>query len=456
MKSLDESIEGLKGDRDVEYPSLELSSDSEEDEYHHDDHHESPLLMHNTRSLLDSQDERWSSSMASNLLSAVSNIHLQDREYGRRDSHTGSLVETRSCVSSPGKSNLTLREKLSKLKRHQRKERANRAPEPPLVLNTSNSILEDHPPELACYDYREPTQEEDTGVEDSSLARLKRQALYGTRVPMKQKQPHRQTNHIALNIYDLIAKDTLMQLPWGCMCEIGKCFNEMNTALHELGTGAYHVGVEVNGVEYAFGATSVVGKSGVFSCIPKLSPGYQYRTTIDFGERALIERSWISVPSANPEKQGPVVYREVESFVDGRQVIKKMVPEYMGIDYDILRKNCCTFARDACLRLGIREGEIPSWFRNLAESGAMTQDVAYATMEPLLTVLSSCEDNFEEIQGDDDHGFEVIAKRNVEGTKEVLLVVPSPVARSHNHVTEMQQILETERSRVRRTATWTY
>ena len=452
MKSLDESLEEIAGNGDVgEYPSLELSSDSEEDEQQHGEQQELPLLMHNTRSLLDSHDERWSTSMASNLLSAVSNIHFRDREYGRRDSQTGSLVETRSCVSSPGKSNLTLREKLSKLKRHQRKEKATRSPEPALTLNTSNSILEDHPPDSP--DYRESIQEA-TGVEDSSLARLKRQALYGTRGPMKH--PRRQTNHVALNIYDLIATDTLMQLPWGCMCEIGKCFNEMNTALHELGTGAYHVGVEINGVEYAFGATSIIGKSGVFSCIPKLSPGYQYRTTIDFGERPLIEKSWISVPSAYPEKQGSVVYRQMETFIDGRQVIKKMVPEYMGIDYDILRKNCCTFARDACLRLGIQEEEIPSWFRNLAESGAMTQDVAYKTMEPLMTVLSSCEDNFEEIQGDDDHGFEVIAKRNMEGTKEVLLVVPSPIARSHGHVTEMQQIMETERSGVRRTATWTY
>ena len=31
-------------------------------------------------------------------------------------------------------------------------------------------------------------------------------------------------NDIKLHIYDLIAHDTLMQLPWGCVCEIGKCF----------------------------------------------------------------------------------------------------------------------------------------------------------------------------------------------------------------------------------------
>jgi len=56
------------------------------------------------------------------------------------------------------------------------------------------------------------------------------------------------TNSVKLHIYDLIAHDTLMQLPWGCVCEIGKCFNEVNSALHELGTGAYHVGIEVSNI----------------------------------------------------------------------------------------------------------------------------------------------------------------------------------------------------------------
>jgi len=48
-------------------------------------------------------------------------------------------------------------------------------------------------------------------------------------------------NRVILHIYDLIAKDTLVQFPspLNCVCEIGKCFNDVNSALHELGTGAY-------------------------------------------------------------------------------------------------------------------------------------------------------------------------------------------------------------------------
>ena len=61
-----------------------------------------------------------------------------------------------------------------------------------------------------------------------------------------------------------------------------------------------------------------------------------------------------------------------------------MTPQYMGTDYDLLRKNCCSFAKDACIQLGIREKDIPKWFQNLAQTGAMTHD-------SFSSVFASCE-----------------------------------------------------------------
>jgi hypothetical protein len=194
------------------------------------------------------------------------------------------------------------------------------------------------------------------------------------------------TNHVLLHIYDLIAPDTLMQLPFGCMCEIGKCFKELNDGLHLMGTGVYHVGVEVNGIEYAFGACATPGRSGVFPCTPKQSPGYQYRTTIDFGERAVVRRSNVVVL----QHDHSVEFEDDVEYLDGRDIVRGMAKEYMGSDYNILRRNCCTFARDVCFRLGVKQEEIPSWFSNLAESGAITQDIAMATVQPL-RVFSICE-----------------------------------------------------------------
>jgi hypothetical protein len=133
--------------------------------------------------------------------------------------------------------------------------------------------------------------------------------------------------------------------------------------------------------------------------MPKNSPGYQYRTTIDFGERLLMRNAYVCISGneiTHERKLSDTLpnggeYQEIERHVDGREVLRQMASEYLGTDYDLLRKNCCTFAHDACTRLGVKEGEIPSWFHNLAYAGAVTQDVAKATTRPLTTVLSACD-----------------------------------------------------------------
>lgn len=198
------------------------------------------------------------------------------------------------------------------------------------------------------------------------------------------------------------------------------------------------VGVEVNGVEYAYGATSTPRKTGIFSCIPKLSPGYQYRTSIDFGNVSLKRTSWVAVPPP-PKCESPrsamsiaATFRHLEELVDGRMVIKEMIVDYMGTDYDILRKNCCTFAHDACVRLGVPETRIPSWFSNLAQTGAYSQDLANATLEPFHRVLSTgCGGGDSVIETrqicpldeDEDTGFEIVARRNATNTGDIVVVM---------------------------------
>lgn len=78
---------------------------------------------------------------------------------------------------------------------------------------------------------------------NDSILRLSRTVRYGRRgeLPVTRK-----INRIRLHIYDLIHKETVMRLPWGCDFPIGKCFQAMNNGLHALGTGAYHCGIEVS------------------------------------------------------------------------------------------------------------------------------------------------------------------------------------------------------------------
>jgi len=69
------------------------------------------------------------------------------------------------------------------------------------------------------------------------------------------------SNRIRLHVYDLVSREIQLDL-FGCHFPLGQCFNTVNNSLHSMGTGAYHVGIEVNGVEYAYGANSTRGLTG--------------------------------------------------------------------------------------------------------------------------------------------------------------------------------------------------
>jgi len=82
-----------------------------------------------------------------------------------------------------------------------------------------------------------------SSMKDDSITRLRRQLhrSLSHRSDVDDSLKVGRPNRVILHIYDLIAKDTLVQFPspLNCVCEIGKCFNDVNSALHELGTGAY-------------------------------------------------------------------------------------------------------------------------------------------------------------------------------------------------------------------------
>ena len=159
--------------------------------------------------------------------------------------------------------------------------------------------------------------------------------------------------------------------------------------------------------------------SGIFTCIPKESPGYEFRETIDFGQLHTSRRTWIRIPKSDQSDFNKSIsdertkamkhvysFRQIESFADGHAIILSMAREYMGTNYDLLRRNCCTFARDVCMRLGVKEEDIPRWFHNAAEAGAEAEEVM-SNVENSLRNMLDCG------RGPDpdecfNHGFEVI------------------------------------------------
>ncbi|XAR67829.1 hypothetical protein NMG60_11002750 [Bertholletia excelsa] len=115
----------------------------------------------------------------------------------------------------------------------------------------------------------------------------------------------------------------------------------INGYAYWLGLGVYHSGVQVHGVEYAFGAHEYP-TTGIFEGEPKQCEGFTFRKSIIIGRTAM----------------GP---EEVAA------VMEELGEKYKGNAYNLITKNCNHFCNDACLRL--TGNPIPSWVNRLARIG---------------------------------------------------------------------------------------
>lgn len=119
----------------------------------------------------------------------------------------------------------------------------------------------------------------------------------------------------------------------------------INGYAYWLGLGVYHSGVEVHGVEYAYGAHEYPS-TGIFEGEPKQCDGEGFR----FRKAILI--GWT--------KLGP---QEV------RRVMEELAKEFKGNAYNLITKNCNHFCNDACVKL--TGNSIPSWVNRLARIGLL-------------------------------------------------------------------------------------
>lgn len=115
----------------------------------------------------------------------------------------------------------------------------------------------------------------------------------------------------------------------------------LNCCLASLGTGAFHVGVEVYGAEFSFGYEETDG-TGVFLSTPRACREHAYSQSVPMGITTTTEAQ---------------VYR----------LVYHLSREWPAEAYDIVSKNCCHFAEDLCLKLGV--GHIPGFLHNLADFG---------------------------------------------------------------------------------------
>jgi len=116
-----------------------------------------------------------------------------------------------------------------------------------------------------------------------------------------------------------------------------------NNVLKALGTGVFHSAVEVYGREFGYGACFMPGHTGVYESRPGRDLQHTWREVIDVGCTTLSKD-------------------EVE------QLLWRLEREWMGTDYDLLRRNCSHFTAAFLEALGV--DPVPSWIQSLARVGA--------------------------------------------------------------------------------------
>ncbi|KAH9313895.1 hypothetical protein KI387_022522, partial [Taxus chinensis] len=117
----------------------------------------------------------------------------------------------------------------------------------------------------------------------------------------------------------------------------------MNGYVYWAGLGIFHSGVEVHGVEYAFGAHDYP-TSGVFEVEPRQCPGFTFRKSVFIGSTTL-------------------------SPAELREFIEQHAGNYNGDTYHLIAKNCNHFCNDICSRL--TGNSIPGWVNRLAKIGSL-------------------------------------------------------------------------------------
>ncbi|KAH0912698.1 hypothetical protein HID58_036019 [Brassica napus] len=117
----------------------------------------------------------------------------------------------------------------------------------------------------------------------------------------------------------------------------------MNAYGYWLGLGVFHSGVEVHGVEYAFGAHEYPS-TGIFEVEPKKCPGFTFRKSILVGKTDTCAR-------------------------DVRVYMEKLAEEYRGNKYNLISRNCNHFCNEVCVKL--TQKPIPRWVNRLARLGVL-------------------------------------------------------------------------------------
>jgi len=123
---------------------------------------------------------------------------------------------------------------------------------------------------------------------------------------------------VSLNVYDLA---------------------EQNQYAHQLGLGAYHTGIEINGIEWSYGHAE--RGTGVYPCLPGSHPNAKIRERIN------------------------ITIKDTLTIEEVARCLDRLRPAFMGYRYHLLYLNCNHFTEAFYFEL--TNERAPSYINRLAQ-----------------------------------------------------------------------------------------
>lgn len=137
--------------------------------------------------------------------------------------------------------------------------------------------------------------------------------------------------------------------------DVGPWLGAVNTALRALGSGAFHVSVEVYGDEWAF-----VGS-------PDADPGVtglrRYLVPVQHARRRHREAVFLGYTKLTPQ--------------DVLWLMSRYSDAWQAAEYHMVRRNCVHFAERFLRDLGVQP--LPTWVQTLSEAGRVLHESAVST-----------------------------------------------------------------------------
>ena len=154
-----------------------------------------------------------------------------------------------------------------------------------------------------------------------------------------------------------------------------------------LGVGIYHSGVEVCGMEYAYGGNTTLRTTGVYQIEPRSHSSFEFKTSIDLGDIPADDFFQANNSGGHSQRTraGSANNGRISFDRDVWPILEELMDKYRANQYDMLKQNCNHFSDEFVRRLFAGQRGLPNYINRAAYIGSFLHCLVpekYLTVTP--------------------------------------------------------------------------